>query len=346
MAGAGLLVALAAYLAVALSRPIPGLTLAVTGALPHAFPARAEGVAWPAQGQAAVAVEGVGLMGSRDAGRPQPIASVAKVMTAVIVLRDHPLALHADGPEITVTRADVDTYEADRDSGQSTATVVAGEELTERQALEGLLLPSANNLATLLARWDAGSEDAFVERMNAEARGLGMSETHYADASGFSTSTVSTALDQTRLASTAIRVPALAQIVALPEAELPVAGTLRNLDALLDSNGVVGVKTGSTSAAGGCFVFAARIREAGREAALVGAVLGQPGVGEFQQLASAFDAASLVLRSARRQLVPLTRVLRGRRFGELQAAWTGSVPVGLVRSLTRSAGPGCPCEFA
>lgn len=104
--------------------------------------------------------------------------------------------------------ADVAVDRADRAAGQSVVTVVTGERLTERQALEGLLLPSGNNIATLLARWDAGSEAAFVAKLNAQARALGLTHTRYADASGEQAGTVSTAGDEVRLAMLALEVPA------------------------------------------------------------------------------------------------------------------------------------------
>jgi serine-type D-Ala-D-Ala carboxypeptidase (penicillin-binding protein 5/6) len=109
-------------------------------------------LAWPVQGEAAVGVRGVGLIGAHGSGRPTPIASIAKVMSAYVVLRDHPLNGDAGGPLIAVTRADVAAYRADQAAGQSVVAVRAGERLTERQALAGLLLPSGNNIATLLAR--------------------------------------------------------------------------------------------------------------------------------------------------------------------------------------------------
>lgn len=327
VAGLALVVAAAAYAAVALSRRIPPVTV-VTARLPRAFPRRPTGLAWPAQGQAAVAVRGVGLIRSNNSAQPQPIASVAKVMTALIVLRDHPLATGQNGTAIAVTKQDVAMYKADLKSGQSTAPVAVGEVLTERQMLEGLLLPSGNNLATLLAQWDAGSVDAFVAKMNAEAGALRMAHTHYADPAGISPLTVSTALDQLRLVSRALRVRTIAQILGLRQVQLPVGGILRNSDALLGTHGVVWGKTGSTSAAGGCLVFAARIGAAGRTLNVVGVLLGQPYTLE-DPLTAVFRATTALLASARRQVIPLRAVLRGRAFGKLRSAWEAPVNIRL-----------------
>jgi D-alanyl-D-alanine carboxypeptidase (penicillin-binding protein 5/6) len=215
---------------------------------------------------------------------------VAKVMTAYLVLRDHPLAPGEDGPTITLTEADVaDTYRRS-DQEESVVPVVAGEELTERQALEALLVPSANNIAAVLARWDAGSEDGFVARMNAAARWLGMRHTRYTDPSGYDDATVSTAADQVRIVLRAMRLPVLAGIVAEPSVTLPVAGTVGNTDTLLGHDGFVGVKTGSDDAAGGCFAFQAIRWIHGRRTTITGVVLGQPGDDEVTAGLMAADA--------------------------------------------------------
>jgi D-alanyl-D-alanine carboxypeptidase (penicillin-binding protein 5/6) len=156
-------------------------------------------------------------------------------------------------------------------------SIVAGEQLTELQALQALLLPSANNIAAVLARWDAGSVERFVARMNETARSLGMTRTRYTDPSGYDDATVSTAADQVRIVDRAMGLPVFASIVATPSVTLPVAGTVHNTNTLLGYDGFVGVKTGSTAAAGGCFAFRAIRSIDGKRTAITGVVLGQPG---------------------------------------------------------------------
>jgi D-alanyl-D-alanine carboxypeptidase (penicillin-binding protein 5/6) len=231
---------------------------------------------WPADGQAAVQV-GESQVQAGPNQHPAPIASVAKVMTAYLVLRDHPLGPGENGPIITLTDADVADTERRRGQQESVVSVAAGEQLTERQALGALLLPSANNIAAALARWDAGSVDGFVARMNAAAQSLGMTHTHYTDPSGCDDATVSTAADQVLLVDRAMRLPVFASIVATSSVTLPVAGTVHNTDTLLGHNGFVGVKTGSTDAAGGCFAFRAIRWIDGTRTTITGVVLGQPG---------------------------------------------------------------------
>ena len=246
-------------------------TLAAYVRVPGAAPV----LAWPREGQAAVEVEGVGSLGASGASTPVPIASVAKVMTAYLTLLEHPLPAGAQGFTVTVTPAEV-TEQGQRVAlDESTLPVRAGERLSERQALQALMLPSANNIAVLLARYDAGNTAAFVARMNATARALGMDATTYTDPSGFDDTTVSTATDQLKLAHAAMQIPALRAIVDEPSAVLPVAGRVQNYNGLLGSDGYVGVKTGSDSEAGGCLVFAKRTTIGGHALTVLGVVLGQ-----------------------------------------------------------------------
>jgi D-alanyl-D-alanine carboxypeptidase (penicillin-binding protein 5/6) len=256
-----------------------------TDALPEAA---VPSTVWPAYGQAAFARAGESRIHAGPNQHPAPIASVAKVMTAYLVLRDHPLRLGEDGPTITLTDADVDDTERRRGQEESVVPVAGGERLTELQALQALLLPSANNIAAVLARWDAGSTDRFVARMNATARSLGMTHTRYTDPSGYDDATVSTAADQVRIVDRAMRLPVFASIVGTPSATLPVAGTVHNTNALLGRNGFVGVKTGSDDAAGGCFAFRAIRWISGRRTTITGVVLGQPG---RNQIAAGLAAA-------------------------------------------------------
>jgi D-alanyl-D-alanine carboxypeptidase (penicillin-binding protein 5/6) len=234
---------------------------------------------WPEAGQTAVSIDGArNIETTGPVDTAQPIASVAKVMTAYVVLTDHPLREGEQGPVITVSSADAADYRHAVRTGESAAAVRAGERITERQALQAMLLPSANNVARTLARWDAGSIRAFTARENQIAARLGMTHSRYTDPSGLQPSTVSTAPDQLRLARTALELPAFAQIVAEPQADIPVAGTVRNTNQLLGHDGVIGVKTGYTSQSGACLVFAALLTGPdGSRHMIYGATLGQPG---------------------------------------------------------------------
>jgi D-alanyl-D-alanine carboxypeptidase (penicillin-binding protein 5/6) len=236
----------------------------------------------PGPGQTAYQIAGHGVVSS-PRQVPVPIASLAKVMTAYLVLRDE--------HDVTVTVTDADVADTERRAGQdeSIVHVAAGETLTERQALIAILLPSANNVAAMLARASAGSQEAFVARMNDMAHALGMRHTAYTDPSGFDEGTRSTAADQLILAQHAMQLPEFASLVALRSAEMPVAGTVHNTDTLLGRDGFVGIKTGSDDAAGGCFMF--RAHRPGCD--VTGVVLGRRG---HDLVAAGLDAArSLVV---------------------------------------------------
>jgi hypothetical protein len=94
--------------------------------------------------------------------------------------------------------------------------------------------------------------------------------------SGYDDATVLTAAE-VRIVDRAMRLQVFASIVATPSVTLPVAGTVHNTDTLLRHNGFVGVKTGSTAAAGSCFAFRAIRRIDGTRTTITGVVLGQPG---------------------------------------------------------------------
>jgi D-alanyl-D-alanine carboxypeptidase (penicillin-binding protein 5/6) len=237
-------------------------------------------VSWPADGVSAADISGFGLVAGPGATRPVPIASVAKLMTAYVVLHDRPLPAGGSGPDIAVQPSEAAAYPSQARDGDSLVPVVAGEIITERQALEALLLPSADNMAWILARWDVGSQAAFVARMNATARSLGMTGTSYTDPAGLDSSTTSTAADQVRLGMAAMQVPALAAIAAQPAAVVPVAGVVRNYNTLLGQDGIVGLKTGSTQAAGGCVLIAAWHNTGAQHTLIVAATFGQPGTAQ------------------------------------------------------------------
>src|SRR6266536_41535 len=250
---------------------------------------RLAAVSWPADGASAADVSGFGVVYGPGATRPVPIASVAKVMTAYVILHDHPLTADGSGPDIEVQPPEAAAYPSQARDGDSLVPVAAGERLTERQALTALLLPSA------------GSQAAFAARMNATARRLGMTGTSYTDPSGLDSSTVSTAADQVRLGMAAMRVPALAAIAAKPMAVVPVAGVVRNTNTLLGQDGIAGLKTGSTQAAGGCVLIAAWHQASGHGTLIVAATFGQPGTAQTI-LPNALDAGHMLVLALDRSL--------------------------------------------
>ncbi|MDF5757271.1 serine hydrolase [Spongiactinospora sp. TRM90649] len=208
---------------------------------------------------------------SKQATRRMPVASLAKVMTAYVVLREGGL-----GDVVTITSADVRHALS---NGATTAALRKGERFTVRDLLYALMLPSGADAAHALARRYGPGDRAFAAKMNAAARSLGLRDTRYTNADGLPSPAQgghSTAADQVRLAATALRDPVLRQISAtrrhtVRRTSVHGAHTWRNTNELLGSTrGALGVKTGYTRAARYCLLFAAE--RDGR--LLVGAVLG------------------------------------------------------------------------
>jgi D-alanyl-D-alanine carboxypeptidase (penicillin-binding protein 5/6) len=281
---------------------VPALTAELTpGRSWAAGPTATAAIAPPDQGSLALAAvfgNTVSSLAATDAETIRPIASVAKTMTALVILETRPVLPGQAGPILTMTQQDVNDYHAIAANGGSFAPVVLGEHLSERDLLIGLMLPSANNFALTAARWIDGSVPAFVHRLNARAAALGMHHTHFADPDGLDRATTSTAADLLLLGETVIKNDALVGVVSTTSSTLPDGTAVQNLNILLGQEpGWVGIKTGWTPAAGGCLLFAARrVLSAGAPAlTMVGAVLNQPPDGNVDlanpELGGAFDVA-------------------------------------------------------
>ncbi len=283
------------------------------------LPGQTVSLPWPAYGEAALGAQGYRLLAEDGKQTPVPIASVAKVITALAVLNKYPLTANASGPSITLSQADVDIYNSAVAEDGSAVAVSAGEQISERQMLEAMLLASANNMATSLANWAFGSLPAYEDTANNLVKGLGMGNTQMADASGFSPQTVSTAEDLVKLGQAAIANPAIVQIVSEAKATVPVAGQIYNYNQLLGSDGIIGIKTGNTDQAGGTFLFAAN-RNIGSQTVMVfGAVLGAP------DLATAMaDGRKLVVASDLGFLAS-TPVKKGDLLGVYKTKWGASI---------------------
>ena len=249
---------------------------------------------WPSEGSAALDVPALGIARARH-NQVVPIASLTKMMTVYVALKRFPLSIGQTGPCVQVTNDDVLSYEADKAEDDSAVIVTAGEQLCEIDLLNGVLVHSAANYADLLAAMVSSTPQAFVARMNDTARSLGLRNTHYADDTGVSVHSVSTALDQVKLATVLMRSPLVRAIVDQTEVDLPVAGFVNTFTPLVGANDVVGVKSGRTAVAGGCDVMAVAYRLNGRRHLVYAVVLGQQG---GNVLVKAGDAAYALAISA------------------------------------------------
>jgi D-alanyl-D-alanine carboxypeptidase (penicillin-binding protein 5/6) len=296
-------------------RPIPEVVAATSVPVQSTIPGSPPSLPWPGVGSAAVGASDLGLIGTSGDAAPAPTASVAKVMTALVLLADKPLKKGEAGPILTITDQDVATYLADLADQQSVVRVRAGEQLSQFAALEALLIPSGNNIAETLARWDAGSVAAFVSKMNQRAAALHLTRTTFADPAGASIQTVSTATDLLALGMAAMQQEVIAQIVNLSQTTLPVAGTVYNVNAALGQSGIVGIKTGSGLNSGANFLFAAAATIDGSPVTLYGCVMGQP------TLDAAFKAAEALIKTMQAAVTVRQVTTRNGVVGAYQTAW-------------------------
>ncbi|WP_030761595.1 MULTISPECIES: D-alanyl-D-alanine carboxypeptidase [unclassified Streptomyces] len=262
---------------VQLVRPLPEPTLVMTAKSSYAFPGAKPDLPWPTEGQASMAAAGLGTIGSSGEQKPVPIASVTKSMTAYIILRDHPFKKGEQGAMIDIDKtAETEGKKNNSTDNESTLdTVTEGQKISEYDAIAALMIPSANNIARLLARWDSGSQEAFVKKMNDTAKELGMTNTTYTDPSGLDATTVSTAEDQVKLGLKLVEIEALLDITKKTNWTDPSGKTWRNWNGLTGPAGALGIKTGTTTKAGGNLLFAAQKKVGDTNQLIVGAVLGQ-----------------------------------------------------------------------
>jgi len=319
-------------------RPLPTPIATLTLATPAA--STAPDLAWPGGGQAAVAAAGYGLLGTSGDSRPLATASIAKVITALCVLQKQPLTLGATGPSYTVSAADVARYETQVTQGGSLLPVEQGEKLTEYQALEALMLPSANNIADSLAAWVFGGHSNYAAYATSFLQQHGLDNTHIGvDASGYDSSTTSTASDLTNLGLLAQRNPVLMEIAGKTEATLPIVGTVTNYDTILGQNGITGLKTGNNDVDTGAFLFTATAHIGGQTIPLTGSVMGAP------DLASALSDSSQLAGSLGRGFESVTVVSAGQSVGNEQTAWGARVPITAASDLQLVRWKGTPLSL-
>jgi D-alanyl-D-alanine carboxypeptidase (penicillin-binding protein 5/6) len=296
------------------NRPLPAPTF-VAGSLGVA--SEEPKIAWPAYGQVAVGTVEDGLLAQSNvaSAAPLPTASLAKVVTALTVLDKKPLAPGQQGPDILLTVTDEALYHSYIAKGGSVSGVTAGKTITEYQALQTIMLPSSNNMAETLTNWAFGSQEAYRKAAEAYTKKHGLSSTIIADASGFSSDTRSTAVDLVKIGILAMKQPVLSEIVAQPSATIPVAGIVNNVNRLLGVDGIVGIKTGNTDQAGGCYLVASRrVLSGGHSRTLLVAIMGAPTLARaladsrplLNQVASGFSAKTIVTAGQQLGIVKTT----------------------------------------
>lgn len=234
-------------------------------------------LAWPAYGQAAIATETQGIVVTNGEQVPHPTASTAKVITALAILEEHPLEPGEQGPTLTMTQADVESYDNYVAQNGTNTPVYVGLEITQHQALQSIMLASSNNMSDTLAIWAFGSIEGYHDYANEMVERLGATQTTIAgDASGLSAATISTASDMALISLAALDNPVLAEIATQSRADVPHAGVIENTNRLLEHSEITGLKTGETVEAGGNFLLGANYTDGDESQRVVVVVYGAP----------------------------------------------------------------------
>lgn len=230
---------------------------------------------WPNYGSGAIGtVSSEDVLAQYGDKSPRPIASITKIITALLVLQVKPLSGTEEGPTITLTQADFDMYNRAIAAGAAVKPVVIGSSMTEREMLETMLLPSAANYSETLAVWAYGSVGAYLSAANSWLVKNSLSETKVVDTSGLLPTNTSVPSDLIKLGKFAIKNSSLASIVSLKKAIIPDVGEISNSNQLLGQLGINGIKTGTTSEAGACMLFSSIITVGDEKVTVIGVLLG------------------------------------------------------------------------
>ncbi len=277
---------------------------------------------WPSYGESAIGMLGSGVIQTHGQQKPLPIASVAKLITALAVLNKYPLSPGQQGPIITLDATDYSRYTTYVSEQGSVVPVYSGEQLSEYQMLEAMLVPSGNNIADALARWAYGSVANYDAYANTFVRSLGLDSTHVGgDASGFLPTTTSTANDLILLGEKVMQNPVLKQIVGMKSVNVPNVGVMNNYDGILGVDGIVGIKTGNSNQAGGVFLSASNATINGHTVTLLTALMGAP------NLSGALSDSVPLVVSLQASFSRAILVSKGEVLGEFKQPWGGNIQI-------------------
>lgn len=307
-----------AYSATTLLWPLHAVPPTVEGVQVDPIAAPPAALTWPGTGSASVSVAGIdGVIAS--AADVVPIASITKLVTALVVLDQMPLAVGEQGPEFRFTSRDRAAYWGYRDNGESALDVPVGGSLTEYQMLEGMLIGSANNYADRLAGNLWPTDAVFADAASTWLTAHGVTGVTVVDPTGFDARNAASPEALIALAKIAMAHPVVAEIVAKPAVELPGAGLVTNTNPLLADPGVVGIKTGTLASWN---LLSAKDIVVGEETVRVySAVLGQPD-----------DAARLAVARGLYEevelgLQPVPSVTEGTVSGRVTTEWGEEVAI-------------------
>lgn len=235
-----------------------------------------ESIGWLHDSQNAVGDTVHGVLDEKPGAEPRPTASAAKLITALVVLKQKPLQVGEQGPLIAMSEDDMDRYRTYYENEGSTAVIERGQTLSQYELLQGTIIVSSNNYADSLAVWVFGSLENYRRAAQQYVQSIGATKTTIgSDASGYAPDTVSTPHDLVLIGAEAYKHPVLREIMAQKSVTLPLNPLRNNTNWLIGESGIVGGKTGNSDEAGGVYVGIGNIRLANETRTVVVAVQGE-----------------------------------------------------------------------
>ncbi|MGN6503073.1 MAG: D-alanyl-D-alanine carboxypeptidase family protein [Pseudolysinimonas sp.] len=309
-----LVLALAFYLPMTLLAPLRAADPTVLAA--QEPPGAAADLRFPGYGASAIgALDLPGVLASAGSEKPLPMASITKIVVALVTLEKHPLAVDDAGPSVTMTAADEALYDDYRRVNGKVVPVHAGERFTQRELLDLALIESANNYATTLAVWAFGSEKAYVQAARDWVAAHDLPSMTIVDSTGLDAGNRATAADLVQLGRLALHDPVVSAIVGTETLTLHDVGELENSNELLGTHGVTGIKTGTLDTFGANLLFSGQYAIGSSTVTLVGVVLGGADHPTIN------GAITRLLTSARAGFHEVDVADVGQDFAEYQTLW-------------------------
>ncbi|PRB12922.1 D-alanyl-D-alanine carboxypeptidase family protein [Microbacterium sp. MYb62] len=319
-----LLAAAGGYIGWALTAPVN--PPAVSTQTPQAPTVDAASIAVPPVAASAISISGAdaylgegapGIWSSSGTGEPLPIASITKLVTALVILDAVPLASAEDpGPTITFSKADHDLYDRYYVLGATIAPMPTGTAMSLHDALAAMLIPSASNYAEALSSRIFGSQSAFLGATRAWLSAQGLTGTTITEPTGISPRNTSTPADLVAIGKLAAANPTIAQIVATASITLPGAGQLYNTNGLIGTSGITGLKTGTLGEGTYSLLYTATLDVGATDPlAVTGVILG----GSSRESVNATVVATLDSIRAGFHEVPLAT--SGQEVGTISTPW-------------------------
>jgi len=273
--------------------------------------------AWPGFGASAFGAVGypelLSVTGTSDA---LPMASITKIITALVVLEAKPLTTGSDGPEVAFSASDRALYSKYLALRGTVKPMPAGASISELEMLQVTLIASANNYAEAVADWAYGTEAAYVAATKTWLTAHGMTNTTVVEPTGINPANTSTATDLVTLGRLAMADPVISDIVDTPTLTLPEVGTITDTNQLLGSEGVVGIKTGTLENIGSSLLFASRQKVGSSTVTIIGVVLG---AADHDTL---YPAVTSLLRSIASGFHEITLATKGQEFAGYRTSWS------------------------